>query len=88
MAIPTLAAMAALTLLHNPHVLSEDDALDFGDFDAYASKLQAAIRGYLSRANNLLGKLKIFPVRSGGTRPFRMGTDSVTRMYGNAFVTG
>ena len=57
MAIPTLAAMAALTLLHNPHVLSEDDALDFGDFDAYASKLQAAIRGYLSRATTFLGKL-------------------------------
>ena len=71
MAIPTLAAMAALTLLQNPHMQPEDVTVNYGDMNTYASRVQryqrrrsraaskisAAIRSYLSRANTLLGKL-------------------------------
>ena len=71
MAIPTLAAMAALTLLQNPHMQPEDVAVNYGDLNTYASRIQryrrrrsralskinAVMRGYLSRANTLLGKL-------------------------------
>ena len=71
MAIPTLAAMSALTLLQNPHMQPEDVAVNYGDLNTYASRIQryrrrrsralskinAVMRGYLSRANTLLGKL-------------------------------
>ena len=40
MAIPTLAAMAALTLLQNPHMQPEDVAVNYGDLNTYASRVQ------------------------------------------------
>ena len=75
MAIPTLAAMAALTSLQNPHMQPEDVAVNYGDLNTYASRVQryqrkqaeprrraaskisAAIRGFLSRANTFLGEI-------------------------------
>ena len=40
MAIPTLAAMAALTLLQNPHMQPEDVAVNYGDLNTYARRVQ------------------------------------------------
>ena len=40
MAIPTLAAMSALTLLQNPHMQPQDVAVNYGDMNTYASRIQ------------------------------------------------
>ena len=40
MAIPSLAAMAALTLFHNPHMQPEDVSVPFGE--GYSAKLGMA----------------------------------------------
>ena len=40
MAIPTLAAMAALTLLQNPHMQPQDVTVNYGDMNTYASRVQ------------------------------------------------
>ena len=80
MAIPTLAAMAALTLLQNPHMQPEDVTVNYGDLNTYASRVQryqrrrsraaskisAVMRGYLSRANTFLGKLARYEQGSRG----------------------
>ena len=91
MAIPTLAAMSALTLLQNPHMQPEDVNVNYGDLNTYASRIQryrrrrsralskinAVMRGYLSRANTFLGKLgRYVPGSRGlyaGTRGNRVG---------------
>ena len=44
MAIPTLAAMAALTLLHNPHAQPEDTAVDYSGFSQPATTIQRSYR--------------------------------------------
>ena len=86
MAIPTLAAMAALTLLQNPHMQPEDVAVNYGDLNTYASRIQryrrrrsralskinAVMRGYLSRANTFLGKLA--PYEQGAVFPLPRGS--------------
>ena len=53
MAIPTLAAMAALTLLQNPHMQPEDVNVNYGDLNTYASRVQRRYqrrRSVVSRA--------------------------------------
>ena len=73
MAIPSLAAMAALTLFHNPHMQPEDVSVPFGEGysaparviqrrqrrrrGAVITRIQKIIRSYLARAHSLLGPL-------------------------------
>ena len=42
MAVPSLAAMAALTLFHNPHVQPEDVSIDYRPYAAPATVIQRA----------------------------------------------
>ena len=42
MAVPSLAAMAALTLFHNPHVQPEDVSIDYTPYAAPATVIQRA----------------------------------------------
>ena len=77
MAIPSLAAMAALTLFHNPHMQPEDVSVPFGEGysaparviqrrqrrrrGAVITRIQKIIRSYLARARTLLGPLSPDP---------------------------
>ena len=44
MAVPTLAAMAALTLFYNPHAQPEDTAVNYSAFTPFATRIQRAFR--------------------------------------------
>ena len=98
--VPSLAAMAALTLFHNPR---EGYSVDFSGYLAPATVIQrfmrrrrsaatrinAAMRGYLSRANTFLGRMvrvgrrddgsdcyrRVFPVLANGIRSMMEHTD-------------
>ena len=66
MAIPSLAAMAALTLLHNPHMQPEDVSVDYTPYAAPATVLQRwwRRRGVLNRAATRINALmRAFSVR-------------------------
>ena len=45
MAVPTLAAMAALTLLQHPEAQPLDVTLDYSPFAEFARRIQRAVRG-------------------------------------------
>ena len=73
MAIPSLAAMAALTLLHNPHMQPEDVSVDYTPYAAPATVLQRwwRRRGVLNRAATTINKLiRAFSVRCFISRNF------------------
>ena len=74
MAVPSLAAMAALTLFHNPHMQPEDVSVPFrfGNYNRVepatriqrfvrrrrqnaANKINAAMRGLLTRVRHFIG---------------------------------
>ena len=59
MAIPSLAAMAALTLFHNPHMQPEDWSVDYSDLSAPARAIQRfwRRRGVLNRAATRINAL-------------------------------
>ena len=66
MAIPSLAAMAALTLLQNTHMQPEDVSVDYSDLSAPATVLQRfwRRRGVLNRAATRINALmRAFSVR-------------------------
>ena len=66
MAIPSLAAMAALTLFHNPHMQPEGVSVDYTPYAAPATVLQRwwRRRGVLNRAATTINKLiRAFSVR-------------------------
>ena len=66
--VPSLAAMAALTLFHNPNMQPEDVSVPYGDLAPYATRIQrrqrrrrgaittiaAAIRGWFVRSYYLI----------------------------------
>ena len=68
MAIPSLAAMAALTLLQNPHMQPEDVSVDYTPYAAPARAIQRwwRRRGVLNRAATTINKL----IRAFGVRCF------------------
>ena len=67
MAIPSLAAMAALTLFHNPHMQPEGVSVDYTPYAAPATVLQRFWRGrraLLNRAATRINALmRAFSVR-------------------------
>ena len=67
MAVPSLAAMAALTLFHNPHVQPEDVSIDYTPYAAPATVIQrrARRRNLLNRAATRINALiRAFSVRT------------------------
>ena len=74
MAIPSLAAMAALTLLQNPHMQPEDVSVDYTPYAAPARAIQRwwRRRGVLNRAATTINKLiRAFSVRCFISRNFQ-----------------
>ena len=74
MAIPSLAAMAALTLFHNPHMQPEDVSVDYTGYSVSATRIQRSWRRgvprrLLSRAATRINAL----IRAFGVRCFIMG---------------
>ena len=69
--VPSLAAMAALTLFQNPHTQPEGTTVDYSAYSAPATVIQrrqrrrigavnritAVIRGFLTRVNMYLGRM-------------------------------
>ena len=69
--VPSLAAMAALTLFRNPHMQPEGYSVDYSAYSAPATVIQrrqrrrigavnritAVIRGFLTRVNMYLGRM-------------------------------
>jgi len=69
--VPSLAAMAALTLFQNPHTQPEGYSVDYSAYSAPATVIQrrqrrrigavnritAVIRGFLTRVNMYLGRM-------------------------------
>ena len=74
MAIPSLAAMAALTLFHNPHMQPEGVSVDYTPYAAPATVLQRwwRRRGVLNRAATTINKL----IRAFRVRAFIAGVNS------------
>ena len=70
--VPSLAAMAALTLFQNPHTQPEGYSVDYSAYSAPATVIQrrqrrrrgavtriaAAIRGWLTRTTNLMSETR------------------------------
>ena len=85
MAIPSLAAMAALTLFHNPHMQPEGVSVDYTPYAAPATVLQRwwRRRGVLNRAATTINKLiRAFSVRCFISRNFHGTGASDFLMYG------
>ena len=52
--VPTLAAMAALTLFQHPEAQPEDVSVDYSAFSAPAITIQRFVRGTISRVRTLM----------------------------------
>ena len=52
--VPTLAAMAALTLFQHPEAQPEDVSVDYSAFSAPAITIQRFVRGIISRVRTLI----------------------------------
>ena len=97
MAVPSLAAMAGLTLFHNPHLQPADVSIDYSDLGKFASVIQrrqrqvSRRRGIISRAATRINALfRAFSVRCYfvGFDPSRIFTPPIWMMQsgGSHFV--
>ena len=64
MAVPSLAAMAALTLFHNPHVQPEGVSVDYRPYAAPATVIQRRQRRRRGAATRIAAALRGLLVRS------------------------
>ena len=77
MAVPTLAAMAALTLLQHPEAQPLDVTLDYSPFAEFARRIQRAVRGKQGPRRSAAVQIqsnyrRMQTIRQlGATRPFQ-----------------
>ena len=86
--VPSLAAMAALTLFQNPHTQPEGYSVDYSAYSAPATKISAVIKAWLVRMSLFagLGEARYKHPTSGELR-MRTHLQNTWRppSYGNGF---